>query len=121
MSLRSALDQALRPAMKARDAAAVAAVRSALAAIANAEAVDVPQPEPAAGGRIAGAALGLGAAEAERRELSEADIAGIVGTEITEREQAAGQYAAAGRDERAQRLRAEAAALRAVLDGGPAQ
>jgi uncharacterized protein YqeY len=78
--LRARLDLALRAALRARDQPAIAAVRSALAAIANAEAAEV--------GALA----------------------------------VAGQYDDAGHGERAARLRAEAAALQAVLDqdaGGP--
>jgi uncharacterized protein len=48
-NLRQRLSRALPAAMKARDRAAVAALRSALAAIANAEAVDASRtPSPAA-------------------------------------------------------------------------
>jgi uncharacterized protein YqeY len=117
------LREALRAAMKAKDAVAVSALRSVLAAIANAEAIPlaVPagNPVPAsravtsgdqhvAGSHVAGSIAGLGAAEARRRELTGADIAGIIGAEVTERRSAARQYDSTGNAERASRLRREA-------------
>jgi uncharacterized protein len=115
--VRSRLGLALRTALRARDQAATAAFRSALAAIANAEAVDVVHDTPAraSSAHIAGAAAGPGATEAARRELSPDAVAGIVRAEIADRQVAAGQYAAAGHGERAARLEAEARALQAVL------
>ena len=104
--------------MKARDAATVAALRSALAALDNAEAV-APPPAPALqDGVIAGAVAGLGAGEAARAELSEARMAEIVGAEVADRRAAAADYAQAGRAERAARLTAEADALAGFLTRG---
>lgn len=65
--IRTRLGRALTEALKARDAAAVSALRSALGAIGNAEAVDPREPRPgrpAASGsaHLAGAAAGLRAA-----------------------------------------------------------
>lgn len=103
--------------MKARDRAAVAAIRSALGAIDNAEAVD----QAAAGLRavdnahLAGTVGGLGAAEATRVALGEQEMAGIVAGEIAERREAADQYEQLGQAAEAERLRAEAAALAALL------
>ncbi|MGH3301717.1 MAG: hypothetical protein ACRDOK_08565, partial [Streptosporangiaceae bacterium] len=62
----------------------------------------------------------LGAAEASRRALTDAEIAGLVGTEITERRAAAAQYEQAGHADRASRLRREADVLAAVVSGDPA-
>jgi hypothetical protein len=105
---------------------AAAAIRSALAAISNAEAVSMrrtPRPAPAtertrrppAGSEhIAGAAAGLGATEAVRRQLTEANIAEIVLAEITDRRSAADQYDRLDRTDRAERLRREAAILATV-------
>src|SRR5918996_2373390 len=63
-SLRERLRAALPEAMKARDAVAVAALRSALAAIDNAEAVAAAPAPPGAGSAdVAGAAVGVRAAE----------------------------------------------------------
>jgi uncharacterized protein len=119
--LSARLRAALTPAMKARDRAAVTALRAALAAIDNAGAV-APTGEAAAlsEGPIAGAVHGLGAAEATRRALTDDDIAALVWAEVTEREDAATGYEQAGRDEPAQQLRDEATALRQILgDGAP--
>lgn len=103
---------ALRRAIAGRDRAATAAIRSALAAIDNAGAIAVsPGPASAAGPHVAGAAAGLGAAERARRPLSEPEVAAIVAAEITDRLAAATDYDRRGRPDRAQRLRAEAAAL----------
>ena len=124
--MRDRLATALRGALRSRDQAATAALRSALAAIANAEAID-PDSRPA-GARgskpvvtsehLAGAAAGLGAGEAPRKIVTEADAAAIVRAEIEERQLAATQYEQAGHGARAERLRAEIEVLSAVL--GPA-
>jgi hypothetical protein len=86
--IRSRLRRALTGALKARDAAAASALRTALGAIGNAETV-APGPVQAPGTgsiHVAGAVAGLGAAEAPRRTLTEGEVAGIVRAEITERE-----------------------------------
>jgi len=69
----------LTTALRARDRARASVLRTVLGAIANAEAVPVPQgAPPLAQGPIAGAALGLGAAEVPRRELTEDDVRAIL-------------------------------------------
>jgi uncharacterized protein YqeY len=112
--LYTRLRQALPAALKARDHVAVAALRSAVSAIDNAQAVEAP-PAPRSGGVIAGAVTGLGAGDAPRRELSDDDIAAIVGAELAERRRAAADYERAGQDDAAARLRAEADVLAAHL------
>jgi len=111
--LRLALAEALR----ARDTIAVSALRSALGAIGNAEAVEPGEAAPAGSGgpHVAGAVSGLGAAEVARRSLSPAQIEGIVRAEAAEREDAARGYERAGQADRAARLRREAQLLLAVL------
>jgi uncharacterized protein YqeY len=114
--IRARLGAALRLALRARDTLSAAALRSALAAIGNAEAISPPSGPGAAGSRhVAGAAVGLGAGEAERRYLTEAEVGDIVQAEITERQDAASQYERAGQGDRAERLRREAGVLVAVL------
>ena len=114
--LRTKLRTALTAAMKRRDAAAVSALRSALAAIDNAEAVDPAHaPAPGTSATIAGAVAGLGAAEVPRRQLAEAQVEAIIRTEIADRLHAAEQHDALNIPERAARLRAEAGALKAEL------
>jgi hypothetical protein len=116
----------LTAAMRRRDTAAVAALRSALAAVANAEAVPGAQAGPEAQGpatvvtspHVAGAAAGAGAAEVARRQLDAREVAAIVRAELATLQQAADHAAASGQAARAERLQAEVAALRHVLDGG---
>ena len=124
--------RALTTAMKACDQPAVTALRSALAAIDNAEAVDTAKApaaeaagavdtipaagDPAGAGRIAGSAVGVGAAEVERRALTPAETEAIVRGEVAERRTAAHAYERAGLSGRAERLRAEADVLSAHLD-----
>lgn len=115
--------RALTAAMKARDQHAVTALRSALAAIDNAEAVGTAdavdtagQGHPTGEGRIAGAILGVGAAEVARRTLTSAETQAIVRQEVAERQTAAHAYERAGQSGPAGRLRAEAEVLRAYLD-----
>ena len=113
--LQARLRADLLTARKARDTTATAALRSTLAAIANAEALPVADSSPAAEGPIAGAATGIGATEAVRRDLSEEDIRGIVSGERTERLTAATDLASHGAEDRAEQLRAEAELLAAYL------
>lgn len=114
LALQAALPQALR----SRDADAASAVRTALGAISNAEAVPVADggPTRASSEHVAGAALGLGAAEAARRELSPAEVRTIVEGEVRERLDAAEEAERGGATAYAERLRREAAALRSVLE-----
>lgn len=112
--LHTRLRGALPAALKARDQVAVAALRSALAAIDNAQAVAAP-PAPRSGGVIAGAVAGLGAGEAPRRDLSPADVAAIVRAEVADRRAAAADYERAGQVDAATRLTAEADVLAALL------
>lgn len=179
--LRDRLRRALPPAMKARDRPAVTALRSALAAIDNAGAVDPTHAPPAAQAppdqappdqglpdrgpadqdppdqgppdrgpadqdppvtfsaarpeasgsgaersdqdaagvaqpTFAGTVAGVGAAEVERRSLSQAQMEAIVRAEIADRETAAAGYERAGQLDRAERLRAEAEVLLGHLD-----
>ena len=113
-SLRQRLRTALVAAMKERDRVAVTALRSALAAIDNAEAVDITA---VASGSLAieSSPVGIGGAEAGRRALSGEDIAQIVRSEVADREAAALEYDRAGRPERAEALRAEARVLSSYL------
>ncbi|QRP44589.1 GatB/YqeY domain-containing protein [Amycolatopsis sp. FDAARGOS 1241] len=116
--MRANLRAGLTTALKNRDRVATTALRSALAAIDNAEAVPVDQPLSTAAGdeHVVGAALGVGAAEADRRELTEADVRAIVESEVRERTSAADEYERLGRIDAADRLRAEADVLRRHLE-----
>jgi uncharacterized protein len=114
------LRRALGVALKARDAGSVSALRSAISAIGNAEAIDPAAARTGGTGspHFAGTVAGLGAGEAQRRRLTEADIAAIVRQEAAEREAAASQYQRGGRAEEAARLREGARALMAALEQG---
>ena len=114
-NVRAQLQEGLTAAMKTRDRVAIGALRSALAAIANAEAIEVPPAPTSVEGPIAGAVSGVGAAEAPRRELSDEDVAAVVAAEIAERGSAADEYDRLGQVAEAERLRAEARVLAAFL------
>jgi len=115
--LRSAMRDALTVAMKDRNRLATSALRSALAAIDNAEAVDVSLAPPEQPGVIAGGVVGLGAGEVARRTITDDDVRTILRDAITEREAAAAQYEELRRQDDAVRLRTEVAVLAALLDG----
>lgn len=116
MTVRVRMRQALPEAMRARDKAAVSALRATLAALDNAEAVPVGE---AALRRVAleASPVGVGATEGVRRELSEGRVAEIVRAEADERLESAAQLTAPVHAERAARLRAEADVLLRFLDG----
>jgi uncharacterized protein YqeY len=111
---------ALRDAMKARDKVAVGALRSVLGEIGNAEAVPVdgssPSNSDAEETPFAGSVEGLGGGEADRRELTDADVISIVQSAMAERLTASEEYRTLGRDDAADVLDAEVAVLRSVLD-----
>jgi len=102
--------------MKAKDAVATSALRSVLAAIANAEAVAPPPGGPLTGGNahFAGSVAGVGAAEAGRRVLTAGEVAAIIAAEVADRRAAAAGYDASGHDDRASRLRREAEVIEAA-------
>jgi hypothetical protein len=115
MRLRAALDDALRR----RDRLAVSALRPALSAIGNAEAVSPPPGMPAAGSpHIAGAVSGLNAGEVQRRTLSTTEVDQLIRAEISERLLAARDYESSGHADRERRLRSEADILTSVASGG---
>ena len=86
-SIRARLDRDLLDARKRRSAPEVAAIGSLKTALANAEAVPI-EDRPFE--------LVEGSADVPRRELSAADIAAIVRSEIDERQQALRHYRDAG-------------------------
>ena len=126
--IRVRMRRGLVAAMKARDQQAVAALRSALARIDNAEAVDPDafddeglddEPALSIGTRhptVAGSVLGVGAAEVDRRILTPQQMAKIVSNEVVEREAAADVVERVGHPEQAERLRAQANLLTTYLD-----
>ena len=119
-SVRTVLRRDLAAAMKARDSVSVSALRSALAAIENAEAVDMTtNPPPATeNSHIAGSVSGLGNAEVERRVLGDGEAERLVRDEAEERQSVARDLERAGCHQRAARLRAEADVLLRYLPRG---
>lgn len=108
--LRSRLRRDLRAAMKAQRRDEMAALRTLIAAIDNAEAVDdAPVSSPRSSGEwVAGAVRGLGAADAARRSLSERELQRIIETQLWERDAQAERLTLLGRADDAARLRTEA-------------
>ena len=141
--IRARMRRGLVAAMKARDRQAVDALRSTLARIDNAEAVDPEAvdadgddaelfdadefddevvdagPAPYRGGphpAVAGSVLGVGAAEVARRVLTPEEMAEIVHDDVEEREAAADVLERVGRPDQAARLRTQAKLLTTYLD-----
>ncbi|XVX19889.1 hypothetical protein ACQP1U_16595 [Actinomycetota bacterium] len=115
--IRAALRTAMASAMKERDREALAACRTALAAIDNVEAAPVEHAPPA--GAVEGSAVGVGAADRARRELSEEEMRAVVQTEIDER-RAAAETLRAEHAQRARVLEGEALVLEGLLAAPPA-
>jgi uncharacterized protein len=111
--MRAQLRADLTSALKARDRVAIAALRSALSALENAEAVVVADAGPIVDGteHVAGASVGVGATEATRRELTAADVRAVLRDEVAQRITAADEYLGLNQADAAERLRAEAAVL----------
>ena len=117
-ALRAALRHGLVTALKARDTDALAALRTTIAAIDNAEAVPVPVPDTsrsATSVHIAGSRSGPGSTEAARRQLSASELRDILAGQITEHTREADRYDALGRADAAERLRRQARTLTAYL------
>jgi hypothetical protein len=111
-ALRDALRRGLTAALKARDAEALAALRTAIAAIDNAEAIATTDTRRAAtSAAIAGAGSGVGSTEAVRRSLSVGRLRDIVREQITEYAREADRYDALGQPDAADRLRHRARIL----------
>ena len=102
--------------MRARDRVAVAALRSALAAVANAEAVHIDTLPRA--GAVEHAQVGAGSADAPRRELTEDDVRAVVVAEVAEHDHAALHLAEVGRPDEARVAAGQADVLRRLLDEG---
>lgn len=115
-ALRATLRRDLTAAMKARQPDEVAALRTAIAAIDNAEAVTGPTAAPAAtSAHIAGAREGLGAAEAARRQLTADELRELLRAQLAEYTREADRYVAHGQAASAERLRHQASLLSRYL------
>jgi hypothetical protein len=111
--LRSRLRSALLDARRARDAETVSTIRTALSALENAEAVPTHGPT---GGALEDAPTGVGATEAARRVLSDADEVAVLDAEIASLHEAGRAYACSA-PERAAAERRAAGALGRLRDG----
>jgi hypothetical protein len=115
-ALRAALRHGLTAALKARDTEALAALRTAIAAIDNAEAIATTDAHrPVTSPDIAGASSGVGSTEAVRQSLSGAQLRDIVREQITEYAREADRYDALGQPDAAHRLRHRGSILAAHL------
>lgn len=102
-------------AMKARNSRAISALRTAIAAIDNAESVDSTAATAPTSAHIAGATIGLGTAEVPRRSLSPAQVHAILLAQIDDRSAEADRYETLGQIEAAEGLRGEAQIIAAYL------
>ncbi|MER7976594.1 hypothetical protein [Streptomyces sp. NPDC095817] len=118
-ALRSLLRTDLVAAMKARRTEAVSALRTAIAVIDNAEAVDTPAQASVhtVSEHVAGARTGVGSTEAERRVLSLDDVRALLQAQVDDRTGEADRYDTYGQRDAALRLRREADVLRQYLVG----
>jgi uncharacterized protein YqeY len=101
-SIRDEMQAALRAAMQSRQPLTISVLRSTLAAVANAEAVD-----PTTADR--------GATEAARKDLTEDDIRGIVTAERDELRTAATEMSSLGQTAKAADLAQQATTLDGYL------
>lgn len=101
----------LTAAMKARRSAETSLLRAILAALDNAEAV----PVGTAHDRYAVRMFGDPSVEAPRRVLSEADVRALLLRETADREMAAQEFEALGKQNEAERLRNEVSLIARYL------
>jgi uncharacterized protein YqeY len=104
--VRARMQIHLRDAMRDNDRSRVSVLRTALAALANAEAVD---PQAVA------VVEGLYAAEAERRELTDVDVRAVLDGVRDELLVAANEIGRLGRTGDAERLREQAAIVESYV------
>ena len=115
--LRTPLRRQLSAAVREHDRPAVSALRNALAALDNAEAVRPGEDfQPEVSQPIAGGVVGVGAAEVERRVLDVESQRALVRAEIESSLAAAMTYQQHGQRTRAAELRMGADVLAAVLN-----
>jgi hypothetical protein len=108
--LRARLRRDLRAAMKAQRQDEMAALRTLIATIDNAESGEESPTTrtPTPSEHVAGAVRGLGVTDAVRRQLSERELQRIIENELWERDAQAERLTLLGRADDASRLRVEA-------------
>jgi uncharacterized protein len=118
--MRASLSKDLVDALKAHDADAAAALRSAMGALDNAQAVLASDHSRGGSSEyFAGAETGAGATEAARRVLSATDVRAVLQAEIQDRLSAADADETQGQFDAAERLRREAAVLNQCMNRLP--
>jgi uncharacterized protein YqeY len=110
-TLRETLRADLKTAMLGKDRARAALLRTLIAAIDNAEAVEATAEQQTESFRK----LGDPSGEVARRVLTAADIAAVLEREAASRLEAAAQYRAGGNAAEAARLEAEANVVRGYI------
>lgn len=115
--LATALRTELTRSMRARDSVASAALRAALADLANAESIPIEHrgATPQGDQHFAGSSVGLGAAEAPRRFVGAEESRALVELEVVARRSAAVHLRAKGRKAEAAASEHGADVLEAVL------
>ncbi|WP_116999309.1 GatB/YqeY domain-containing protein [Desertimonas flava] len=109
MSVRDQMQADLREAMRARDRPAVVALRTALAALSNAEAPSIDSAPLEVRGDLV---------QHVRRELTDDDAAAVLRSQIVDRERTITELLPHGQDAEVANLRAEIAALRPYVADG---
>ena len=117
MATREQLRLDLTAAVKARESATVRVLRTAIAAIDNAEAPPVEESRGGLDEHVAGASVGVGSSDVDRLELTDSDVRDVLAAERDERLDAARTYDHLGRIDEAQRLRTEADVLARYVGG----
>ena len=112
-TLKARLRDALKTAMRTRNALDIAVLRVIIAALDNAQAVPLPEGRQ----RYVVREFGDGSAEAPRLRLAEEDVRNLLIQEVRDREDAAAQFEDLGRADRAAALRLEAAIVSRYLPG----
>lgn len=115
--VKEALRRDLKTAMKERRRADTAALRQAISALDNAEAIAVDPPTTMeASEHVVGAAQGVGASEAERKTLSKNDVIAVLTDLIDEHRSHATSFAQLGRADAAGQSQHAANLLCSYLD-----
>ncbi|MGV0046103.1 hypothetical protein ACRU43_22590 [Mycobacterium colombiense] len=116
-AFRDGLRRDLRAALKSRQPETISALRTMIAAVDNAEAIqpDTDSARPA-DGVIAHSSPGVGSTEAPRRVLHMTDIQAIVVNLLAEYDTQAEHYHYVHQSEAAERLRRQASILLAYLE-----
>jgi uncharacterized protein YqeY len=113
---KHALRTELVLAMRRGDKPAVRALRTTIAAIENAEAIEGPEPTPGIARSPIAGSVEIASAQTPRRDLSHDEVRAIIDAEIEERRRSAETYERAGHVDRATGLRLEADVLRSFVE-----